>query len=77
MSKETSKPRLMDGDKLIHAPDVADYLGLTTKHIRTLEQQGKFVPRVHIGPRTAAYKRSDLEAWIDARTVRMCAKGES
>ena len=72
MPRQETRVRLMDGYELIPAPRVAEIMGITTKHIRFLERQGDFPPRVVIGPRTICYKRSDLEAWIDARSTRLC-----
>lgn len=75
MSKQYRKPLPMEGQELIPAPRVSEIIGISTKHMRTLERKGDFIPRVQIGPRKVGYKPSDLEAWIDARTVRLSAGG--
>lgn len=71
MSKNERK-RPMEGQELIPAPRVAEIIGITTKHIRTLERQGDFPDRIVIGPRTIAYRRDELDAWIEARRQRLC-----
>ena len=47
----------------------ARYLGISRRHLATLTAQGR-VSFVRIGPRCNLFKRSDLDTFIEAHTIR-------
>lgn len=66
---DESGPSAKSGHQIIRMQDAARMVGLSAKHIRTLEKQGKFPERVQLGPRSVGYRLKDLESWIDGRRV--------
>ena len=46
----------------------AHYMGLSRRHLATLAARG-VLPFVHVGPRCHLFKRSDLDAFLTARTI--------
>ena len=55
----------MPDDALLRFPDVAQLTGLSRSTVDRMERQGRFPRRVQLGPRAVAWKRSDVNAWMD------------
>ena len=55
-------------DPLLNEQQAADYTGLSVHTLRTKRCRGGGPPFVKMG-RSVRYKLSDLNAWIEARTV--------
>jgi prophage regulatory protein len=56
--------------KLIRPKDVAAMLGISRKQLYLLAQGQDFPEKIKIGDRAIAWKLSDIEGWIDARSVK-------
>lgn len=54
---------------ILRPKEVSDLLGLTTRHIRNLERQGDFPPKVRLGPKSVGWRLIDLQEWINSRLV--------
>lgn len=53
---------------LLRQDEVAEILGVSTRTVRSLAAAGD-LPRVVLGRRATRYRRDDVDALIDARTV--------
>ena len=47
--------------------DIQNYAPYSLVHIRRLEAQGKFPKRIKLGDNRIAWRRDEVEAWVDAR----------
>ena len=56
--------------KLIRPKDVAAMLGISRKQLYLLAQDQDFPEKIKIGDRAIAWKLSDIEGWIDVRSVK-------
>lgn len=52
-------------DRLLTAQDVADMLGVTKRHVWTLEEQGRMPPAIRSG-RIVRWKEEVIQAWVSA-----------
>ncbi len=57
-------------NSLINEKDAADYLGLTTRTLQAMRQQGRGPPFIFISSRCIRYRRIDGKAWADSRMRR-------
>jgi prophage regulatory protein len=62
--------RAISGHSIVRLKDASEMVGFTAKHLRHLERNGQFPPRVHLGPNAVGWRLMDLEAWIDSRRGR-------
>lgn len=53
---------------LLNGEQVGELLGYTSRTVRSLAARGE-LPRVVLGPRSTRYRREDVEALIERRTV--------
>jgi predicted DNA-binding transcriptional regulator AlpA len=60
---ETPSERLMSGQ------DVAVFLGMTEGSVRNWRQEKKGPPYFRFGNGIIRYRRSEVEAWLDAQRV--------
>ncbi|MCD6673163.1 MAG: AlpA family phage regulatory protein [Burkholderiaceae bacterium] len=59
---------------LVRAKASPKFVGLPPSTFALLAKTDpRFPPKIVLGPRTVAYRRADLLAWIDARAVRQGA----
>lgn len=59
----------MNDIKLIRPKDLCERLSIGSSTLYRWMDEGKFtVPKVKIGPRSVAFRSSDVEAWIQSRT---------
>jgi len=49
--------------------EAAVMCGITSKHIRELEKEGKFCARVQLGENSVGYRLKDLERWLEERVA--------
>ena len=49
---------------LLRAEQVAQLLGCSIKHVRTLHKAGKLPPRTHISERIVGWREGEIEAWL-------------
>lgn len=54
---------------LLKLPDAAKYLGISLRQLRALRQRGE-IPTVKLGERCPRIHIRDLNAYIEAKTVR-------
>ena len=59
--------RAISGHSIVRLKDACEMVGFTAKHLRHLERNGQFPPRVHLGPNAVGWRLMDLEALIDSR----------
>ena len=57
----------LDGHTIIRLKDACKMVGFSAKRVRTLEKEGKFPPRIQLGPKSVGFRLMDLRAWIDAK----------
>jgi predicted DNA-binding transcriptional regulator AlpA len=64
-------------DALIRAcmrtPEAARYIAISKSRLSQLRMTGEGQPFIKIGPRAVAYRRADLDAWLDSRVRRTTA----
>lgn len=51
----------------VRSSDIQEYAPYSLNHIRRLEAQGKFPKRIRIGENRVAWRRDEVEAWVQAR----------
>jgi prophage regulatory protein len=51
-------------ERLLKLVDVSARVGLSRSAIYSLIAQGKFPTQVHIGPKAARWRKSEIDAWI-------------
>ena len=71
MQHDTTSSRLLTRD------EAADFLGLKPQTLAVWHSLGKDVPRMVKMGRSVRYRISDLEQWIEGRTVRTTAEAEA
>lgn len=54
-------------DALLRLSSVKQSTGLSRSSIYALEAAGQFPKRVSIGPRSVAWRESEVQAWIESR----------
>jgi predicted DNA-binding transcriptional regulator AlpA len=54
----------------MRAPDAAQYLALAQSTLAKMRLSGDGPRFVKAGPRAVAYRRADLDAWLEARLRR-------
>lgn len=57
-------------DRLIRPNDAATMLGVSKKQLYLISQCKDFPAKIKIGSRAVAWRLSDLESWIDSRSVK-------
>ncbi|WP_238593702.1 helix-turn-helix transcriptional regulator [Endozoicomonas atrinae] len=62
-------PGNTEDDELIRSAEVEKLTGLNRVAIYRQEKDGKFPNRVQIGPRSVAWKRSEIIAWVEKRRL--------
>lgn len=50
----------------MRTPDAARYVALSESTLTKLRLTGDGPPFVKVGPRAVAYRKSDLDAWLEA-----------
>jgi prophage regulatory protein len=58
-------------ESLLRLPAVMDQTGLCRSSVYYFELNGVFPKRVAIGPRSVAWKQSEIQEWIESRTVKV------
>ncbi len=56
-------------NELMRFPAVRDAVQLSRTTIFRLERAGNFPARRQLGARSVAWKKSEIEAWIDSRAI--------
>lgn len=54
----------------MRTPEAARYVALSVSTLTKMRLTGDGPPFVQIGPRAVAYRRADLNAWLEARVRR-------
>ena len=54
----------------MRTPEAARYVALSESTITKMRLTGDGPPFVKVGPRAVAYRRADLDAWLEARVRR-------
>lgn len=57
-------------DACMRTPEAAKYVALAESTLTKMRLTGDGPPFVKVGPRAVAYRRSDLDAWLEARVRR-------
>lgn len=60
--------REMRNDRMLRLPQAREKLGLATSTYWKGVKEGTIPMRVSLGPRISAWRESELQAWIDAKT---------
>jgi len=53
--------------QIIRPRDISSLTGLSSVTIYRLEKAGKFPSRIKLSPGAVGWRRSEVEAWLDAR----------
>jgi excisionase family DNA binding protein len=56
----------MSGDHLINVREVAEYIGMAVGSVYHLVSEGR-IPCIHLSARCLRFRRSDIDAWINAK----------
>lgn len=51
----------------LQSKDIQNFAPYSLNHIRRLEAQGKFPKRIRIGENRVAWRRDEVEAWVQDR----------
>ena len=57
-------------DACMRTPEAAHYLALAESTLTKMRLTGDGPPFVKVGPRAVAYRKADLDAWLQARVRR-------
>ena len=57
------------GHTLVRPKDAAEMLSVSKKQLYILARQADFPAKIQIGSRAVGWRLSDLEEWIDSRSV--------
>jgi predicted DNA-binding transcriptional regulator AlpA len=57
-------------DACMRTPEAAKYVALAESTLTKLRLTGDGPPFVKVGPRAVAYRKADLDAWLEARVRR-------
>ena len=57
----------LESKPLLRARDILVLLGISRATLARWRDAGRFPKPVHLGPRIVAWRRVDIEAWIDAQ----------
>ena len=57
-------------DACIRTPETAIYVALAESTLTKMRLTGDGSPFVKVGPRAVAYRKSDLDSWLEARVRR-------
>lgn len=60
--------REITNDRMLRLPQVKTKIGYATSTIWKAVKEGTLPSPVSLGPRTVAWRESELQAWIDANT---------
>jgi prophage regulatory protein len=60
-------------ETLLRLTAVKNHTGLSRSSIYALESLGQFPKRVAIGPRSVAWRQSEIQKWIESRTAKVAA----
>jgi prophage regulatory protein len=60
-------------EALLRLTTVKEQTGLCRSAIYLLESRGQFPGRVAIGPRSVAWRQSEIQAWIESRKTKVAA----
>lgn len=60
-------------ERFVREPERARITGIPTSSWYTMQQQGLAPRRYHIGPRTVAWRLSELTRWIERQTTKAVA----
>lgn len=63
-------------DACMRTPAAAAYVALAESTLTKLRLRGDGPPFVKVGPRAVAYRKADLDAWLDARVRRSTSETE-
>jgi predicted DNA-binding transcriptional regulator AlpA len=68
------RDRLLSGPsafaECMRTPEAARYVALSESTLTKMRLTGDGPPFVKVGPRAVAYRRADLDAWLEARVRR-------
>lgn len=67
---DTKRWEVLNVDEIIREPERRRITGLSRVSWWRRERAGDAPARVHLGPRSVGWRRSELEAWIAARPTR-------
>ncbi|WP_419832172.1 helix-turn-helix transcriptional regulator [Endozoicomonas atrinae] len=62
-------PGATEDDELIRSAEVEKLTGLNRMAIHRAEKTGNFPKRIQVGPRSVAWKRSEIIAWVEQRRL--------
>jgi predicted DNA-binding transcriptional regulator AlpA len=70
----SSPERLLDGSAhslgCMRTPEAARYVALSESTLTKMRLTGHGPPFVKVGPRAVAYRKADLDRWLDGRVRR-------
>ena len=67
-TKTPAPPDAPDLDLVLTQPETAKLMRLSTRSLERLVETGKAPPRIQLAGRRVGYWRSDVMAWLKART---------
>ena len=67
---DTSSRNLTSFAQCMRTPEAARYVALSVSSMTKLRLSGDGPPFVKVGPRAVAYRKADLDAWLEARVRR-------
>ncbi len=70
-TKQQQKVKVMDNETLQRKPIVLSRTGLVNSTLYYFISEGSFPKPVKLGKRTVAWKKSEIDEWIDSREYSM------
>ena len=62
-------------DPCMRTPEAANYVALAESTLTKMRLTGDGPPFVKVGPRAVAYRKTDLDSWLEARVRRSTSEG--
>jgi len=66
----------MKGLRILTKKEVCALVPYTPQHIHRLEKAGRFPRRLQLGPNRVGWRLTDIEQWINERTLAPMAVGQ-
>jgi predicted DNA-binding transcriptional regulator AlpA len=59
----------LDFDQLRSRSEFARLLGVSVDTLKAMERRGEAPPRIQVSPKVVAYRDSDIQKFLSARTI--------
>ena len=66
--------QITDNDRYLRLPEVLALTGVSWRTLARWERMGKFPKRYKIGPRTVAWKKSQIDQWFAQQEIAATSK---